>query len=266
MRRLGIVGLCLTVLLAVGAGAVASASASGTPEWYECLKVKGGGYEKGCSKEGGKGGFVLAPLLGSKSFEAKGKKVSFAVVVPGKGTNEITCNTVKENGELVAPNLLRNVVLRFASCEKCFNEEEANPKYIFSETLSGELGYISHSPLKVGIKLSNQADPGGPVQRKIRCGTGDAQRWNGTLSGELLGDVDVASKKSSFSYTAGPYLGEVEPGYTPLMNEPFEGEEAGQFRAEVKEGIAGGGFLPEGGRPGALEGTIAIKGETYVKA
>jgi len=269
MRRLGILGACIAMLGVVVVQLPAVAAAE-TPEWAECLKVKGGTYEKGCSKEGGKGGYVLAPGIGAgKSFEGKDKKKGVSLkVVGGKGVSTINCTSIKEQGERAMPNLLRNIKITLVGCGGCFHEEaEAfNSKYIESETLSGELGYISHSPLKVGLKLRNQADPGGEVFPKIRC-RGGASLWTGTLNGEATGDVNFSNKKADFSYVLGAYMGEPEPGYTPLTDPPFEGEEAGLLRAETKEGVCCGGFGPPGGLPAGLEATLELRGAAvYIKA
>lgn len=261
MRRLGMLGACIAMLGAIAAQ-VPTMAAAQTPEWAECLKVKGGAYEKGCSKEGGKGGYVLVPgISAGKSFEAKDKKAVSLKVVGGKGVSTINCKSIKEEGERVMPNLLRNIKITLVECGSCFHEESEafNKKYIESETLSGELGYISHSPLKIGLKLQNQAAPGGEVFPKIRC-SGGASLWTGTLNGEATGDVNVSNKKADFGYVLGAYMGEPEPGYTPLTDPPFEGEEAGLLRAETKEGVCCEGFGPPGGLPAGLEATLELKG------
>jgi hypothetical protein len=261
MRRLGILGACIATLGAIAVAIPALAGAQ-TPEWAECPKVKGGAYEKGCSKEGGKGGYVLVPgLSAGRTFEAKSKKAVSLKVVGGKGVNTITCKSIKEEGERVMPDLLRNIKITLVECGGCYHEEpEAfNKKYIESDTLSGELGYISHSPLKVGLKLQNQAVPGGEVFPKIRC-SGGASLWAGTLNGEATGDVAISNKKADFAYVLGAYMGEPEPGYTPLTDPPFEGEEAGLLRAETKEGVCCEGFGPPGGLPAGLEATLELKG------
>jgi hypothetical protein len=268
MRRLGmLVSLsALLVLAAAGGSAVAA-----TPEWFECVKNKTSGkLEKGCAKEGGKGGYEAKPGLGGASaFVAKGA----ATVLKAVGGHEVTCASFAEEGERVLPDLLRNVTITFKSCfktgttAKCYAEEEGEPgksAVIESETLAGELGYISHSPLKVGIKLSNQGEPGGLLIAKIYCGAAANfhERWSGSLVGELRGAVDVSSKKATMDYVLGPYLGEVSPGYTPETDPPLEGEEAGGLIEESKAspGKLWGEPLPGGFASGNLKiaGTLMV--------
>jgi hypothetical protein len=106
MKRLRNVACCV-VVLALSAG-VASASAAGTPEWFECLKNKAGKLEKGCGKEGGKGGYEARPGFGgSSAFAANGGSTLLKTV----GGHELTCSGFNLEGERVLPDLLRNIKL-----------------------------------------------------------------------------------------------------------------------------------------------------------
>ena len=178
MTRIAIICTCLASLIAVAAlNATAAAAAEGTPEWYECLKVKSGGaYEKGCAKEGGKGGYRATPGVGGGSFEAQGKGT---VTLRSNGSsNTIVCAHFNVSGEKAMPNRLTGVTLTLSVCARSANkkyhcasqEEEGGPKekaLLESETLTGELGYISRSPLKVGLKLSSTSEPGQVVFPRI---------------------------------------------------------------------------------------------------
>ena len=265
MKRLGIV---IVVVFACGL-TTSSALAAATPEWVECVKSPSGKLEKGCAKEGGKGGYEVRSGLGaSAGLLVKGASVTLKTV---KG-HEVTCATYGEEGERVLPNLLRKVTITLKSCfktgthQKCYGEEEGetgkNPE-ITSETLAGELGYISRSPLKVGIKLSSQAEPGGPVIQKMFCGASApfSERWKGSLVAELRGAVNVSSKKAMLGYPIGAYLGEVSPGYTPETDPPLEGEAAGGLIEESKGlGEPWGSPLPGGFSSGNLKisGTLMV--------
>jgi hypothetical protein len=259
--------------LALLAASVASASAAGTPEWFECVKNKAAGkLEKGCSKEGGKGGYEAKPGLGGgAAFTAKGASSSLETV----GGHEVTCASVAEEGERVMPNLLRNLTITFKSCfatgttAKCYGQEEGETtkyKEVTSETLAGELGYISRSPLKVGLKLVNQGEPGGLLIQKIYCGGGATfhERLRGSLTGEVKAAVNVSSNKASLAYVLGPHLGEVSPGYTPLTDPPLEGEEAGGLIEESQ--AAPGDPWAEPLPGGFASGNLKIKGTLMVGA
>lgn len=270
MRRWGFAGLLLAALVLVLAAS--SASAAVTPLWFECVKNKTSGkLEKGCAKEGGKGGYEARPGLGgSGAFVANGNDALLKTV----GGHELTCADFKLEGERVLPDLLRNVTLGLKVCSptgypnsKCFvNEEDARPKnsVIESEPLSGELGYISRSPLKVGFKLSNQADPGGVLISNITCAAGFESLWRGSFVAELVGAVNVASAKAHVSYALGSYLGEVSPGYTPEVNPPLEGEEAGGLIEESRKRVSKETFgnpLPSGFQTNLkVHGSIMVAG------
>jgi hypothetical protein len=113
-------------------------------------------------------------------------------------------------------------------------EHEKNT-LIESELLSGELGYISRSPLEIGVKLFNAAEPGGLLISDLTCAADFESRWRGSLVAELTGAVNVSSTKALLRYTLGPYLGEVTPGYTPEVNPPLEGEAAGGLVEESRK-------------------------------
>jgi hypothetical protein len=273
MRRLGMLLSVLALGLAAASLASATAMAAGTPEWFECVKNKTAGkLEKGCAKEGGKAGYEAKPGLGgAAAFTAKGA----STVLRAVGGHEVTCASFAEEGERVMPNLLKNLTITFKSCfatgttAKCYGQEEGETtkfKEVTSETLAGELGYVSHSPLKVGLKLVNQAEPGGLLIQKIYCG-GSAvfhERWRGSLTGELRGAVNVSSNKATLAYVLGSYLGEVSPGYTPLTDPPLEGEEAGGL---IEESQAGPGEPWAQPLPGGFaSSSLKIKGTLMVGA
>src|SRR5437868_10712397 len=73
MRRIRILGLAVFAVFAFGAVTAMSASAV-EPGWFECAKNKESGkLEKGCAKEGGKGGYEIKSGVGkNKPFKGKG--------------------------------------------------------------------------------------------------------------------------------------------------------------------------------------------------
>ena len=226
MRRLGLAGLAISSLILVLVASSASSASSAS----------------GCAKAGGKGGYEARPGFGASSaFAANGSSTLLKTV----GGHEITCSSFNLEGERVLPNLLRNVRLSLKVCSptgtphsRCFvNEEGERPKnpVIESEPLAGELGYISRSPLKIGVKLFNQAEPGGLLINNMTCAADFESQWRGSLVAELAGAVNMSSKKALLRYSLGPYLGEVSPGYTPETNPPLEGEAAGGLIQESRK-------------------------------
>ena len=80
------------------------AGASANPHWYECAKVTGGKFEKGCATEGGKGGFELKEGIGkAEPFKGKGKSATLHTVIPGKGDIKIECASFKDSGRSPCP-------------------------------------------------------------------------------------------------------------------------------------------------------------------
>jgi hypothetical protein len=270
MRRIAIVTACVAALLAMPALGAALAQAEGAPEWYECNKEKGvGTYEKGCSKEGGKGGYSANPGVGSGSFVVQGK--GKATLRSPSSSRTIVCAHFSIRGQKTMPNLLTGVTLTLTLCARgidkkahCESQEEGGPKekgIIESNTLKGELGYISHSPLRVGLKLSSESEPGLVAIPRIYCLGLDHQRFSGTFVGELGGAVNTSNKHATMSYLPGPYRGEVEPGVTPLVDPPLEGESAGAFIEEQEvTGVWGSPLF------GAVEAAGKVTGTQMIKA
>jgi hypothetical protein len=255
VRRQLVAALALTGLLAL-AGA-STAAAQTTPEWFECLKEKGvGTLEKGCAGEGGKGGYVAQPGTGTGTLTISGKG---HVVLRGVPTLE--CAHFKITGQKQMPNLLTGVTLTFTLCHRavnakyhCEGQEEGGPKekgVIESEPLAGEVGYISRTPVQLGLKLSNAAEPGGLILPRIYCiGPPAHYTLSGSFVGEIGGVVNEAGKRGRLHYVPGPYLGES----SPLVDPPLEGEEAG--------GLTWGGA--ETGPHAAIEGEAKLVGEQMI--
>jgi hypothetical protein len=257
--------LCLVVLTAL-TGALAfsaPALAGGTPEWFECVKQKGGSYEKGCAAEGGKGGYIARPGLGTGTFHAFAAKATI-----GGPRNAITC-AMSIEGTKVAPNLVTGVTITLKVCSRaddskdhCEAQETKGPKEttLESEPLQGELGYIGHSPLHVGLKLANVANPGGPIFTRIYC-IGPTAHFifsGGSVVGEIHGAVNASSAKSTLAYVPGDYLGEGEPEVNP----PLEGEPAGTLVEEIQTAKEVFGEP----LPTSISGSLKIVGAQMIRA
>jgi len=272
MTRIKVLGLALFAVFAFSALAVASASASG-PDWLECAKgTKGVGYEKGCTKEGGKGGYELKIGVGKgKAFKSKGGKAVLHSVNPESGIDiPVECASFKGGGTAVAPNLVVKVTTTFSKCKAlgapCASAG-AKKETIETKTLAGSLGWINKAHDVAGTDLADEASPGSYLA-EFTCEALGEIRTSGSVIGENQEDVGKFSKTSKLVFAPGPYLGEVEyaPGkkYTPIVNIPeFEGGSPDILKTEVKGSITGhpGEFYPEGGIPSGQEGTSEQKGE-----
>jgi hypothetical protein len=269
MKRMRILGCALVAVFALGVLTAASAFAeekSPPPTWYECAKVKGAKLEKGCGKEGGKGGYELKAGIGKgKTVKGKGGKAVLHNVIPGKGDIKVECASFKDELKIALPNLVYGVKSTFSKCKSlgvpCQNEG-GKKETIVTETLAGELGYLSSSGPVVGADLANEKTPGAGYLAQFEC-TGVAKvRVHGSVIGEQKGDVNKFSKTSENIYSVGPYLGELSPGYTPLVNQPeFEGGSADILLTELNGPETGNKWEPSGGLPSGQEGTAVNKGE-----
>jgi hypothetical protein len=192
MKRMRILGLCLVAAFALAV--VAASSASAAPAFYECAKVKGGKYEKGCSKEGGKGGYELKEGIGkagTKKFKGSGKKATLHTPAVG---GEITCTAFKDEGLLASPTGEKSVFSTFTGCategKKCVSAGQ-KAGTIKTNALDGNLGEIEGGS-GVGVDLKAES---GKYLAEFEC-EGLTVKVEGSVIGEQTGDINTFSKTS----------------------------------------------------------------------
>jgi hypothetical protein len=263
--RVVVAAACLAVSLVASLGA-GSAFAE-KPAWYECAKVKGGPFEKGCEKEGGTGGWVVRPGIGKgNTFKGTGGEMSWHLVIPGKGDIKTTCASWKIAGGVAAPNKVTKVAFELKKCKvlgaPC--KTEGGPiETIESESLAGELGYMNKSHSAAGLSLYNEAAPGSGLMATFECETFAKERWSGAIIASITPFL-VMGKEKTLNYSVGAFLGEPKPGYTPLTNPPaFEegAEPVGTQLTELNGPETGNEWAPEGGLPSGWEASASINGE-----
>jgi hypothetical protein len=266
MRNMRILGLALVAVFAIGA--LAAGSASANPHWYECAKEAGGKFEKGCAKEGGKGGYTLKEGIGKgKAFKGKGSKAILHNVIPGKGDIKIECASFKDSGKVAMPDKEFDVIAVFAKCKSLgapCKTVGGKKETITTVKLAGNLGWLNKAKNEAGASLFNEAEPNGPAAylASFECEGLAKVRVHGGVIGALE-PVGVLSKEATSTYTVGEFLGEVSPGYKPLTNPPaFEEEEVGVLRTELNGPETGNTWQPEGGLPSGQEATAVNKGES----
>ena len=255
----------LTLLVALSFAAVAASGAVANPHWYECAKEAGGKLEKGCGKEGGKGGYVLKEGIGKgKAFKGKGGAAILHNVIPGKGDIKVECASFKDSGSVAVPDKEFNVVATFSKCKSLGAPCASGSKKetITTSKLDGNLGWLNKASNKAGASLTDEGAPGSGYLAQFEC-TGLAKvRVHGAVIG-TIGPVGVVTKEATSSYAVGPYLGEVSPGYTPQTNPPaFEEESVGVLLTELNGPETGNVWAPEGGLPAGQEATAINKGES----
>lgn len=268
MGSRGIAALLAATLSMLASAAVANAE---PPQWYECAKQTGGPYEKGCTKEGGTGGFNLKPGIGKgATFKGSAGGTFFIdMVIAGKGETVTSCSSAKLTGGVAAPNKVTNVLLTISKC-KGFNACDSSGtalETIESEKLSGELGWLNKAHSQAGLVLTSEAAPkSGLIAGQMNCPEFGLGRWVGAFIG-AISPLGVIGKEKLVTYSVGPYLGEVSPGYTPVVNPPSFEEGAipeGVLGIELNGPETGNTWQPEGGLASGLEGSFTLKGENLM--
>ena len=249
------------VLLAFALAAILAAGAQAeSPAWYECAKATGGPLDKGCATTGGKGGYqtVIGDGKG-KTFKGKGGAVKYHVAIPGKGDIPTECQTAKIEGKVAVPSSVGKVVLTLSKCKYAGLPCQTGIKSgeIVSQPLAGPLGYVSHSPLKVGLELTNEAEPGAGAIASFTCTGAAKERWKGAVIGTQTGDINAFGKAFGLVYSTTE--AELIPGFKSIINaDSFEGEGLTYATTEFEQGK---GWEPEGGLPTGFEMSFSLKGE-----
>jgi len=189
-------------------------SATPRPMFYECKKLATKPYtgkytDKKCSieatakekEEGKKNRYDLVPGTGAKGKPFKGKGGVSALHIPG-GSVDVTCKTFKDEGTIATPTKLSKTVVEFKSCEmpakkKCTSTGQ-KAGTVKTNNLAGVLGYISKSPLKVGLALSAES---GSVFAEFTCEGGTEVVVTGAAIGEQKGDINTFNKAFEDAFT-----------------------------------------------------------------
>jgi hypothetical protein len=207
MTRIKIMGLALVALFAMAA--VVAASASATPTYYECAKAAKVGKlytgkynNKTCTETNakGEGKYELKEGLGKgKEFKGTGKAATLHTPAIG---GEVKCSGSKDAGFTTAHGQDK-VTVTFTGCtslgKKCTSVSPKGKKSgeILTNSLDGKLGYISASPLKVGVSLTGEA---GKPSAEFTC-EGLEITTTGAVIGEITKDINAISKESTDSFT-----------------------------------------------------------------
>ena len=281
MTRTRIIGLALAAVFALAA--LTAAGASAKPVWKFCEKTAkneegkytGNFTDKECSvaatedqiAEGKDNKYALAAGIGKgKGFKGKGETAILHNVIPGKGDIKVECASFKDAGSVAAPSGVFNVTAEFKKCKSLgapCKTEGGKKETITTDKLAGSLGYLNKAHTAAGESLTDEAAPGTGYQAEFECEGLAKVRVHGAVIGALTPFGSI-SKESKSIFSVGPYLGELAPGYTPLVNVPaFEegAEPVGVLLTELNGPETGNTWQPEGGLPSGQEGTANNKGE-----
>jgi hypothetical protein len=187
-------------MLVIGAVAASGASAA-QPEYTACVKVKGGKFEKGCAKEGGKGGYALEPVTAPESLKGTAGATVLDVFVPGLGVVGTTeCEKAKIKGEIVN-STEEEVVVTYEKCsssgKKCTGVAAGTKKGdIVTNVLIGKPVAIEEG---TGVGDTLSAKGGGNVD-EYNC-EGEEISTVGSITAEFTEMIGEASKKTGVRFT-----------------------------------------------------------------
>jgi hypothetical protein len=251
MKSIRVLVPCLVAAVALLALA-STASAAGTPTWFECAKAEpkntGSFINKTCSEpsEPGKGKYVLKEGLGkNKGFKGKSGQAILHVKT-WLGDKTVECLKSKTVGKEALPNLEKEVTVSFGKCvalgtKKC-TSAGAKTGEVKMSGLKGELGYLSEEPVSVGLKLESEANPG-PEGELVNF---ECEGLTVTVAGGVIGvvkkDVNAVDKESQVEYVPTESIGEHEyegKKYKPLVNLLGWGSEAAEIEKEIEEDLKG---------------------------
>ena len=175
-----------------------------------------------------------------KGFKGKGGKATLHNVIPGKGDIKVECASFKDAGSVAdagGKGLEFGVTAEFKKCKSLggapCKTEGGKKEVITTKVLAGNLGWLNKSGNVAGASLFNEAAPGSGYNAEFECEGLAKVRVHGGVIGAIT-PVGTVSKESTTTYSVGPYLGEVAPGYTPLVNPPaFEEEAVGVLLTEL---------------------------------
>lgn len=213
-------------------------SASALPAYFECKNVgaRAGSYtDTKCENQTGPdtGKFEAVEGIG-KGRPFKGKAGGSSFHMPTVG-GEILCKSGKEAGDVTSPTSVGAVTLVLKGCET-LRKQCASPGAtrgtIQSSPLVGALGYISRSPLEVGVDLSGEA---AEPWATVNC-EGLILSVEGSLIASLAGDVNVFAKdtESTVAVTAEGFqsVRSFEGGPTDVLAATVNG--SGPFESGVQ--------------------------------
>jgi hypothetical protein len=197
MKRIAIMGVCLAAVLGLAAVAASSALAA-QPEYFTCVKAKGGTYQKSCSssKEGGEGGgYKREPVKTPSKFTDKSGLSVFTAFVPGTGiAGEVKCAKSTSKGAIISSTQAEDKIV-YEKCESssvtCTSTQAGEkPGDITTNALLTTL--VGTSEARSGVGVLVEAKSGGNLA-EFNCGASKFET-KGSVTGEETENVEVASK------------------------------------------------------------------------
>jgi opacity protein-like surface antigen len=197
-------GLCLVVVSALSAVAVASAAAFSPPEVGRCVKVAvgTGKFTSGtCIKEKAGSSYEWLPGAVKNKFNTTGGVGTLATV---NGTTVI-CKTQGSGGEFNSPKTVTGVTVRFTGCESagfhCTTAGSAQGE-IVTNPLEGRIGVENKLKKKLALDLFPTSADGG-LYVTFNCGVSLHITVGGSVLVNLPSDKMLTSMTLKYTATKG---------------------------------------------------------------
>jgi hypothetical protein len=249
MRKIGIAGLCLFVVFALGAVVAASASAT-APEYGRCLKkakAEGKGYtSSSCTKaaEGSKAKYEWIPGAGKTKFETKGGIGVLTSVVGEK----VECKTESSTGEFFEGTNKEagNMTIKFNECVSLSlpcNTPGAASGELVTNDVEALVGWENKAKKKTDIELYPAKSVSSGLFIEFEC-SGVVVKVKGKVLVPVKNDAMETSETLKFVASKGkqkPEKWEESSGKT-ILESSFKGEayeQAGQEITSVLKELAG---------------------------
>jgi hypothetical protein len=224
MKRVRIVGLCITAVLAISAVAAGSAAAA-EPEYLTCAKAAKVGKtytgkytDKHCAEVNakGEGKYERTALKGPDKFKSKSGATNLYLYEPATHTLKlkVVCKKDKDEGEIFNS---REAKLRitYEECEpqetvltgKCTTNGQTKAGTVVTEPLISKLVWVNEAETEPGVDVQAET-PGGPIEKMVCVGAENAELL-GSMVGKI-GPVNSASKTQTLTFNASATTGEPE--------------------------------------------------------
>jgi len=226
MKRIRIVGLCLVAVFAMSA--VAAASASASPTYKECAKVKaktGKFATASCTTEGGTGTWELvSPKKGAYTSTTK------VATLETPGVGSVSCKTSKGAGSITSETAATTTVT-FSTCatdgKKCTSAGE-KAGMIKTFELLGSLREPSAGVVET--VLAGNGPEG--LSAEFSC-EGITIKTRGSVGGVDTGDINSAGKTSKQTFNKATGLESEIVGLTPFLPSNQTAEATVKGKADI---------------------------------
>jgi hypothetical protein len=249
MRKIGIAGLCLLLVSALGATVVSSASAT-APEYGRCLKkakAEGKGYTSNkctVAAEGTKAKYEWVPGAGKTKFETKGG----VGILTEVGGETVECKTESSTGEFLEGTNKEagNMKIKFNECqslELTCSTPGAKAGELVTNNVEGVVGWENKAKKKTALELYPAHSVSSGLFIEFEC-AGLVVKVRGKVLVPIKNDAMKTSETLKYKDSKGKQKPEKweESSEKVILESSFKGgpyEQAGQQITSVLKELAG---------------------------